>query len=184
MSHPDCFVYFVRPVGLTGPTKIGSSVSPQKRLAWLADWSPFPLEIVATVRGGATLEHRFHALFASRHSHHEWFDDCEEIAAAVEAIRRGWFDLSVLPTPKRMPAKRGKPTWSPEMRAARSIASRLSHAEKRSGSRAPRTVSEAFDRIYNPLFTYRPCEVERPGDRDLVEAFIAQWPSAARRRVA
>lgn len=49
-------VYFIKPVGLAGPIKIGCSYSPEKRRSALDCWSPFALEIIAQIDGGANLE--------------------------------------------------------------------------------------------------------------------------------
>ena len=44
------YVYFIKPVGMEGPIKIGCSIMPTERLEGLAVWSPFPLEIVAAIQ--------------------------------------------------------------------------------------------------------------------------------------
>lgn len=64
-------VYFIRPIGMLGPIKIGNSISPQMRMNSLANWCPFALEIVAAVPGGAALERQFHAKFAHDHERQE-----------------------------------------------------------------------------------------------------------------
>lgn len=51
-------VYFIRPVGMDGPVKIGGSGVPKNRLNNLMTWSPFPLEVAATDDGGYPLERR------------------------------------------------------------------------------------------------------------------------------
>lgn len=92
-------VYFLRPIGMPGPVKIGASVEPEARMATYQRWSPFPLEIVVAVKGGRELEARFHALFSRLHSHHEWFKGHPEIDAVIDALKAGTFDLSGLPEP-------------------------------------------------------------------------------------
>lgn len=58
-----CFVYFLKPVGMDGPIKIGCSEYPQRRLLNLMAWSPFPLELLAQIDGDESVERRFHAAF-------------------------------------------------------------------------------------------------------------------------
>lgn len=83
------FIYFVRPVGMLGPIKIGFSTVPESRLLSLAVWSPFPLEIVATAPGTFRLEMKIHNCFAHLHLHREWFSPSRELVAAIDAIRDG-----------------------------------------------------------------------------------------------
>jgi hypothetical protein len=92
-------VYFIKPIGMDGPIKIGSSCAPDQRRETLAFWSPFPLEIIAEVEGGGRLERQFHALFLPFHQRKEWFDPAPEIMAAVDQINAGTFDVSTLPAP-------------------------------------------------------------------------------------
>jgi hypothetical protein len=67
------YVYFIRPVGMDGPIKIGFSNSPKTRLETLAAWSPFPLEIIGFVKGTYQDERFLHDCFFEQHSHREWF---------------------------------------------------------------------------------------------------------------
>lgn len=85
----DQFVYFIKPVGMDGPIKIGCSWKPVDRLQSLACWSPYPLEIAATVDGGFSLEWNIQNCFADSHSHHEWFHATPRLLAAVEALKAG-----------------------------------------------------------------------------------------------
>jgi len=100
-------VYFIKPIGMDGPVKIGCSVSPQGRLESLDMWSPIPLEIVADTEGGLALEKRFHYHFAASHDRREWYRWSPEIAAVVAAINAGTFDASILPE-KWPSVRRGK----------------------------------------------------------------------------
>ena len=43
------YVYFIKPIGMDGPIKIGCSVSPDRRRETLEWWCPFPLEILAEI---------------------------------------------------------------------------------------------------------------------------------------
>ena len=92
-------VYFIKPIGMAGPVKIGGSCHPDKRVGSLADWSPFPLEVIATIEGDYVTERRFHALFEAFHYHREWFHGHADIFAAVAQINAGAFDAATLPAP-------------------------------------------------------------------------------------
>lgn len=83
------YVYFAKPVGLSGPIKIGWSNSPQARLSGLMTWSPLQLELVAVVEGGRSLEKNIHECFADDHSHREWFKTSPRLVAALDKIKAG-----------------------------------------------------------------------------------------------
>lgn len=107
------FVYFMRPIGQEGPVKIGFSKLPEARLATYQAWSPWPLEVVAKLHVPTdnierkwaarshvqAVERRFHERYFPWHSHHEWFVFNSLLAADIEAIRAGTFDLALLPAP-------------------------------------------------------------------------------------
>lgn len=116
-------VYFIKPVGMDGPIKVGTSRSPDCRLQTLDSWSPFALEVVAEVDGGVHIERRFHALFAETHQRREWFGWSRRIAATIAAINAGTFDVDTLPEPISVARLAwGKPKigpkydWTPERR--------------------------------------------------------------------
>jgi hypothetical protein len=100
-------VYFIKPIGFTGPVKIGCSQDVKRRRGQLARLCPFPLEIIAEIEGGRELERRFHALFALRHKQREWFDWSPDMARVVSEINAGTLDLDTLPPPQSLPTKRG-----------------------------------------------------------------------------
>ena len=155
-------VYFMRQVGTAGPVKIGHSTAPWSRLANYIPWSPLPLEIVATIKGPADLERRFHAAFADHFMHHEWFAACAEIDAAIDAIQAGTFDPAQLPPPRVLRPKKVMPAEAVE-------AGRVSRALERlrkAGVEFPPEVSAARS-------TYRcsPDEVKRR--RAVVADFVA-----------
>jgi hypothetical protein len=83
------YVYFIRPVGMDGPIKIGWSRVPEARLKELATWSPLPLEVAAATPGPGTLETKLQRLFADHHSHGEWFHCCDEMRAGIDALNAG-----------------------------------------------------------------------------------------------
>jgi len=98
-------VYFIRPVGQSGPVKIGFTDDLASRLRKLASDTPFPVEVAAECDGDETTERRFHALFYDLRSHGEWFRADPEIDDVVIAIRAGTFDVSSLPEPRSLPRK-------------------------------------------------------------------------------
>lgn len=112
------FVYFVRPIGHSGPIKIGFSQDPTGRMSTLMTWAPVPLEVVATLPGGLGLERRIHAHFAAQHSHREWFHGSLALTAFINAVAAATpitklLDFS-LPVPRLTPPR--KRNWPPEYR--------------------------------------------------------------------
>jgi hypothetical protein len=91
-------VYFLRPNGMEGPVKIGSSRCPPVRLMEYARWSPYPLEIAATFPGGVHVEQQFHSMFRERWLHHEWFEASLELTQVIAEIQAGSFSASRLPS--------------------------------------------------------------------------------------
>jgi T5orf172 domain len=85
----DSVVYFLRPKGMEGPVKIGCSGMPHVRLEAYLPWSPFPLEIVATVPGEYALERNIHDCLAASHSHSEWFHATPMVRDLVAALQAG-----------------------------------------------------------------------------------------------
>lgn len=82
-------VYFVKPVGMDGPIKIGCSLHPRARMSSFATWSPFPLELVAEIPGDLELETAIHDCFADCFSHREWFHPSPRLLKFIEDIRAG-----------------------------------------------------------------------------------------------
>ena len=82
-------VYFLKPVGMDGPIKIGSSFDPMKRLRTLSVWSPFPLELIGAVSGDCSDELFLHRHFADLHSHREWFRSSPLLRGTIEKILGG-----------------------------------------------------------------------------------------------
>ncbi len=79
-------VYFIKPVGLDGPIKIGHSKVPSIRLIDLGAWSPLPLELVGAVPGTYADEQFLHQCFAEQHSHREWFRSSHELRDAIRRV--------------------------------------------------------------------------------------------------
>lgn len=114
-------VYFIKPVGLDGPIKIGCSVAPDSRRATLETWSPFALEVVAEIEGDFGLEAQFHALFQETHQRREWFGASRRLHAVIAAINDGSFDPATLPRPlyiTKQKSRGGKRPMSPARKFA------------------------------------------------------------------
>jgi hypothetical protein len=93
------YVYFIRPVGMLSPVKIGFSAVPTKRLKMFMVLSPYPLEIVATVPAEKEMERKLHSCFAKSHSHREWFIATKRLLNGIDLLNEGVpieqaFDLS------------------------------------------------------------------------------------------
>jgi hypothetical protein len=110
-------VYFIRPIGMKGPVKIGCSLSPDGRRETLETWAPFPLEVVATLEGPPELEARFHALLHDFHSHREWFHWCPALEEIIQAVAKGIFPVEQLPPPLHRAQLRPRKPWTPEQKA-------------------------------------------------------------------
>jgi hypothetical protein len=82
-------VYFLKPVDLPGPIKIGWGQYPTDRLGWYAKYSPIPLELILVVPGGYELEKALHEHFADVHSHREWFHAAPRLVSAIAAMKAG-----------------------------------------------------------------------------------------------
>lgn len=83
------FVYFMRPVAMLGPIKIGHSHGPAARLEDVNRYSPYPLELAATVAGDQDLERRIQNRFHEAHFHCEWFHPFRPLLDAIEALQDG-----------------------------------------------------------------------------------------------
>lgn len=126
------YVYFIRPVGMLAPIKIGRSEAPKDRLSSLMSWSPFPLEIVATIEGDNSLELKLHTRFAHVRTHREWFLADVDLLRGVDLLIAGKsveeaFDLNIS---KRRLSPRNRPIPSPGDKA-RSYRMRLHHLLQR-----------------------------------------------------
>lgn len=130
-------VYFIRPIGMQGPVKIGYSCSPDRRRTSLESWSPFALEIIAEIDAVSSVtERQFHTLFATHLKSREWFHWSPEIQAVVDQINAGTFNLATLPEAKPMPRK-PRPKWTEEQRRRVSYGHRARLTFKRTGFTAP-----------------------------------------------
>lgn len=150
-------VYFVKPVGLDGPIKIGCSDVPANRLLALGAWSPFPLELIGSVPGVMTDESFMHQCFADTHSHREWFHFTPALGAAIaKVLAAGTVTiLEATHTPKGS-IRRSKRARSPEWRQWFSYSARVRWAERKLRKNgdgtpwhAPRDVCQIIDRRYS-----------------------------------
>lgn len=121
------FVYFIKPVGMGGPIKIGWSLNPVKRLETFMAWSPFKLEILATAPGDMKHEYQVHNCFADSHSHREWFHPSDRLMSAINKIISGMplteaIDLDA-PVGKIRHSQRN--TWSPSKRRYMSYSAKI-----------------------------------------------------------
>lgn len=82
-------VYFIKPIGLTGPIKIGFSANPVMRLKPLTSWSPIPLEIAVIAPGTFSHEKLLHEWFAPHRLHGEWFSVTPELTALITDLKAG-----------------------------------------------------------------------------------------------
>lgn len=82
-------IYLIRQTDGRGPIKIGCSYRPVGRLALIASWSPYPLEIIATFKGSFQVERQIHDCLWRSYSHREWFHPTEEVVAFANAMIAG-----------------------------------------------------------------------------------------------
>lgn len=131
--HSNTFVYFIKPVGLPGPIKIGCSQKPKQRLETLASWSPYHLEILAVIDGDLSLEHNIHCCFADCHSHHEWFNPAPRLIEAIEKIAKGVPVAEAIDLSKRVGVirLRGKRNYTDSERKYLSYGARLRNAYRK-----------------------------------------------------
>lgn len=130
-------VYFIKPIGMDGPVKIGCSRMPELRRKTLLTWSPFPLEIVAEIEGDFFLERRFHAKFLADHSHSEWFRVSNALLDTIAAVKAGTFDISTLPDGSKLKRTHLTPRkWTDAQKARAAMTRMVTRTEKETGRRA------------------------------------------------
>lgn len=118
-ANRPAWVYFIAPVN-GGPIKIGCSDKPAHRLITLACWAPYPLQILAEVRGCWADEQTIHRAFKDHWSHSEWFRPHPDIYALINEVRA----TGVMPErfrgadgkPRGVPRK-ARRKWTDEQRA-------------------------------------------------------------------
>lgn len=113
------FVYFIKPVGLDGPYKIGFSTIPMERFDVLLHWSPFLLEIEAIAPGTHHDEMKMHNALDGQRLHKEWFNPSAKILDGIRKIKSGVgiedaFDLHHIPVKRERKNKRNHPHNYPD----------------------------------------------------------------------
>lgn len=125
-------VYFMKPVGMVGPIKIGCSSWPENRLKQLGIWSPFELEVIFSFPAGHTTERQLHRCFADLHSHGEWFRPGPRLLKAIEEMKSGSpVEMAVDLNDEKgsiLKGRCGKRTVPPELEGYLSYSARLRHA--------------------------------------------------------
>lgn len=156
------FVYFARLISGDGPIKIGCSLAPQRRVEDLMLWSPYPLELVATMPGGYDLEQRWHRRFAAHHSHHEWFHPSPDLIVAITAVKSGCFRDEMLHVPPGTRSIHYRPEngeWISNRAAIRRLA--------KAGLAIPSHITAALDDYW------RASDAEKAQRQRLVAEFVA-----------
>lgn len=82
-------VYFMKPIGMEGPIKIGCTTQVGRRIENIISWSPFPLEIIHEEFGGHDLERKLHVHFSDLRFHHEWFHAGARLLEAISRLKAG-----------------------------------------------------------------------------------------------
>lgn len=124
------FVYFIKPVGMDGPIKIGFTKSAEQRLTNLTRWSPFPLELLVAIPGGQKLEYAIHGRFAHAHQRNEWFTPTPEMLDAIAKLKAGVPVEQAINLKKPTGSIRNWTKWSEERREYHRAALRESWARR------------------------------------------------------
>lgn len=145
-------IYFVKPVGMDGPVKIGITKNVEKRLMALSVWSPFPLEIIVWVPGTLEDEKLLHSTFADSHSHREWFAVTPELTDAIEKIKRGTPIVEAInpPAEQRSIRKRRVAPVSAERLLWRQYGKKLRHTARHAQEAAKAESGKAVEFRYIP----------------------------------
>jgi hypothetical protein len=165
MNH----VYFIRPRGWDGPIKIGCTHRLQDRFGAINNWSPVPLEVVATIPGHRELERRFHLRFWHLRDRGEWFKAAPELDATIEEVRAGTFDVASLP---HFGVRKGwQGARAPETTKAIVYSIRLGRLAKR-GVPIPAEVAAARN-------TYVDDPIEKARRRAVIAEFVDRYRAEA-----
>lgn len=121
------YIYFIRPVGMDGPIKIGISDAPVRRLRGLMAWSPVALELLATFPGTKTEEAMLHSHFLDQRDHGEWFKSSPSMLDLIARIHAGEPLSDIID----MTAQRRPMPVSVKVPGKQSVSVRVVFAEKR-----------------------------------------------------
>lgn len=181
----DTYVYFIKPIGMDGPIKIGCSAFTGRRLEDLAAWSPFPLELIGSAPGSVYDEHFLHACFAESHSHREWFHSTPALREAIKiALDAGSLEplfTRLVPRGSIRKNKNFRDIWTPDQRLRVSYENRIRWAEQAlrdSGIDAyfaPAEIKAAMGRWARPKRPVRPSDEQIA----LIDRFLADPRSLA-----
>lgn len=84
------FVYAVSVIGDSdAPVKFGSSNDPAQRLIYIQTGCPYPLELLAQIRGRRGIERLIHRYLRVARLHGEWFGRTEKTDKVIELMRAG-----------------------------------------------------------------------------------------------
>lgn len=106
-------VYFMKPVGMSGPVKIGCTDDQKGRLDNLSAKSPFPLEFLASFPGDHVMEARLHRHFIQSNTHSEWFQWTPQLQVVIDDVAAGTFNPTWLPEPLFLNSKGGRNEAAP-----------------------------------------------------------------------
>jgi hypothetical protein len=84
---PGAVVYFIR--AQRGRVKIGTTTKLGSRMRSLRTMSPDPIELLAVIPGGRSIEAQLHTRFARHRKHGEWFDAHPDLLEYIDAVRFG-----------------------------------------------------------------------------------------------
>lgn len=124
-------VYFIKPVGMDGPIKIGFSAVPMARLLSMVAWAPFDLELIGSVPGTYSDEQYLHRCFWNHHRHHEWFNQSEELTSAIADILEAGVVRRDLIGPPQIDRKPVSRNYTDEYRFKKSYLHKIWHATNR-----------------------------------------------------
>jgi hypothetical protein len=86
VPYREGFVYFVKPVGMAGPIKIGFTASTKTRIQQMMSWSPFRLELMAFTPGTMDDEQELHQIFSDHRNHGEWFNPHPDLLDYIHRV--------------------------------------------------------------------------------------------------
>ena len=185
------FIYFIRPVGMDGPIKIGHSIEPLNRLNAFSTWSPFPLEIIGSVPGAMADETFLHQCFSDLHTHREWFLSNPALRRSIQTILSAGTVDAVRKTlvPKNGIKNRSRRPRTPEAKLQTSYKMRVDWATRKLRGNTPPTevyylapsdVSEIIRR-----WNYHRGPAERPTDAEIarLDDFLANAADQVTRHV-
>lgn len=138
MKRPT-YIYFIKPVGMDGPIKIGCSRCAKGRLVEIARWAPMPLEIVGMVPGSFKDERTLHRAFAHLQEHMEWFAEGADLVAAIALIIEAG-SVSAIRGKIRQGVDISKPghrAWTEDRKHRQSFSLRLAHIRDRLNKELP-----------------------------------------------